>query len=502
MKNTIGTLIFELGNPGRQGVELPASDVPIKKDLIPTTYRRTTAARLPEVSESEVVRHYTNLSVLNHHVDKGFYPLGSCTMKYNPKINEELASVVGFANLHPWQTEDTSQGALQLMVELSEALCEVVGLPAITLQPAAGAHGELTGILIMRAYHELKGNPRKKIIIPDSAHGTNPASIVIAGYQVVQIPSNAKGLVDLEALKQALDEDTAAFMITNPNTLGLFETQVKEIAKVVHQAGALLYMDGANMNALMGIARPGDMGFDVVHLNLHKTFSTPHGGGGPGSGPVAVTKELEPFLPYPRPVRKNNQKGNPPYIPPCNSRGEEDAFGWEAPRKTAIGRMHSFQGNFGIFVRALAYIRRMGGNGLQQATKDAILNANYLRVKLQNTLELPYPGPCMHEVVFSGDKQKVRGVKTLDIAKRLLDFGVHAPTVYFPLIVHEALMIEPTESESRQSLDRFIDIIKQIDKEVDEVPELLLNAPQNTPVSRLDEAGAARNLDVNYFAGK
>ena len=484
MRNSIGTLIFELGHPGRQGVELPALDVPKKEDLMPMTYRRVAVARLPEVSESEVVRHYTNLSTLNHHVDKGFYPLGSCTMKYNPKINEELASVAGLANLHPWQTEDTSQGALKLMVELSEALCEVVGLPAITLQPAAGAHGELTGILIIRAYHESKGNPRKKIIIPDSAHGTNPASIVIAGYQVVQIPSNEKGLVDLEVLKKTVDAETAAFMITNPNTLGLFERQVKEIAEVVHRAGALLYMDGANMNALMGIARPGDMGFDVVHLNLHKTFSTPHGGGGPGSGPVAVTSKLEPFLPYPRAIRN----------------GEN--FAWETPRETAIGRMHSFQGNFGVFIRALAYIRQMGGNGLQQATKDAILNANYLLVKLQDTLELPYPGPCMHEVVFSGDRQKARGIKTLDIAKRLLDFGIHAPTVYFPLIVHEALMIEPTESESRQSLDRFIDIIKQIDKEVDEAPDLLLNAPQNTPVSRLDEAGAARNLDVNYFSGK
>lgn len=342
MRNSIGTLIFELGHPGRQGVSLPTLDVPRKESLIPENYRRTRTARLPEVSESEVVRHYTNLSILNHHVDKGFYPLGSCTMKYNPKANEEMASLPGFANLHPWQPEDTVQGALRLMVELSEALCEVVGLPAITLQPAAGAHGELTGILVMRAYHESKGNVRKKVIIPDSAHGTNPASIIIAGYQVVQIPSNKKGLVDLDALKKAVDGETAAFMITNPNTLGLFETQVKEIAEVVHRAGALLYMDGANMNALMGFAKPGDMGFDVVHLNLHKTFSTPHGGGGPGSGPVAVTSKLEPFLPHPRAVRKGDQ------------------FAWEAPRETAIGRMHSFQGNFGVLVRALAYIRQMG----------------------------------------------------------------------------------------------------------------------------------------------
>jgi len=479
-----GQLIFDLGHPGRQGVDLPAIDVPRKEDLVPAAYRRRNAARLPEVSENEVVRHYTHLSQLNHHVDKAFYPLGSCTMKYNPKINEEMAALPEFANLHPLQPEDTIQGALQLMVELSEALCEIVGLPAITLQPAAGAHGELTGLLIMRAYHESKGNPRKTVIIPDSAHGTNPASIVISGYQVVQIPSNPHGLVDLEILKKSVTEDTAAFMITNPNTLGLFEKQVCDISQVIHDAGALLYMDGANMNALMGIARPGDMGFDVVHLNLHKTFSTPHGGGGPGSGPVAVKPLLEPFLPYPRAVRKG------------------DRYGWEAPRKTAIGRMHSFQGNFGMVVRALAYIRRMGALGLRQASEDAILNANYLRVKLQDILDLPYNTGCMHEVVFSANRQKARGVRATDMAKRLLDFGMHAPTVYFPLIVPEALMIEPTETESRQSLDRFIEALQQIDREVDEAPEMLHKAPHNTPVSRLDEAGAARNLDINYFAGK
>jgi glycine dehydrogenase subunit 2 len=480
----IGQLIFERGNPGRKGVDLPGPDVPSKSDLIPESYRRKQVARLPEVSESEVVRHYTNLSQLNHHVDKAFYPLGSCTMKYNPKINEEMASMPEFANLHPLQPEGTIQGSLRLMVELSEALCEIVGLPAITLQPAAGAHGELTGLLIMRAYHEAKGNPRKKVIIPDSAHGTNPASIVIAGYEVVQIRSNDKGLVDVEALKKAVDEDTAAFMITNPNTLGLFEKQVCDISKVIHDAGALLYMDGANMNALMRIARPGDMGFDVVHLNLHKTFSTPHGGGGPGSGPVAVKPILEPFLPYPRAVRKS------------------DKFGWEPPRPTAIGRMHSFQGNFGMFIRALAYIRRMGAQGLRQASEDAILNANYIRAKLQDILDLPYNTGCMHEVVFSAIRQKARGIRAMDIAKRLLDFGLHAPTVYFPLIVSEALMIEPTESESRQSLDRFVAAIRQIDREVDKSPETLHTAPHNTPVSRLDEAGAARNLDINYFGSR
>jgi len=479
-----GQLIFELGHPGRKGVDLPDIDVPRKDDLIPESYRRKIAARLPEVAENEVVRHYTHLSQLNHHVDKAFYPLGSCTMKYNPKINEEMAALPEFANLHPLQSEDTIQGALQLMVELSEALCEIVGLPAITLQPAAGAHGELTGLLIMRAYHESKGKPRTTVIIPDSAHGTNPASIVIAGYQVVQIPSNPNGLVDLEALKKAVTDDTAAFMITNPNTLGLFEKQVCDISKVIHDAGSLLYMDGANMNALMGIARPGDMGFDVVHLNLHKTFSTPHGGGGPGSGPVAVKPLLEPFLPYPRVIRKG------------------DRYGWKAPRKTAIGRMHSYQGNFGMFVRALAYIRRMGALGLRQASDDAILNANYLRVKLQDILDLPYNTGCMHEVVFSANRQKARGVRATDIAKRLLDFGMHAPTVYFPLIVPEALMIEPTETESRQSLDRFIEAMRQIDREVDEAPEMLHEAPHTTPVSRLDEAGAARNLDINFFASR
>jgi glycine dehydrogenase subunit 2 len=478
----IGTTIFELGNPGRTGVDLPDLDVPHQDNLLPERALRKQSARLPEVSESEVVRHYTGLSVLNHHVDKAFYPLGSCTMKYNPKVSEELAALPGFCKLHPWQPVETVQGALKVMVELSEALCEIVGMPAITLQPAAGAHGELTGLLLMRAYHESKGDARSKVIIPDSAHGTNPASIIMAGYQVVQLPSNDRGLVDLDALKREVDEDTAAFMITNPNTLGLFETQVCEISEVVHKVGAQLYMDGANMNALMGIARPGDMGFDVVHLNLHKTFSTPHGGGGPGGGPVAVKLHLEPFLPCPRPVRNG------------------DDFGWESPRGRAIGRMHSYQGNFGVFVKALSYIRGMGGKGLRQASEDAILNANYLRVKLRDTLELPYSSVCMHEVVFSGDRQKERGIRTLDIAKRLLDFGIHAPTVYFPLIVHEALMIEPTESESRQSLDRFIAAIKQIDREVDESPDLLLSSPHKTPVGRLDEASAARQLDVNYFA--
>ncbi len=456
-------------------------DVPKLENLIPAERLRNNPARLPEVSESEVVRHYTHLSTLNHHVDKDFYPLGSCTMKYNPKINEELSALPGFAEVHPWQPEDTIQGVLRLMVELSEALCELVGLPAITLQPAAGAHGELTGLLIMRAHHEAQGNPRRKVIIPDSAHGTNPASIIMTGYQVVQIPSNQQGLVDLDALKEAVNKDTAAFMITNPNTLGLFEAQVSDIATIVHDAGALLYMDGANMNALMGIARPGDMGFDVVHLNLHKTFSTPHGGGGPGSGPVAVAKKLEQYLPQPRAVRDGNN------------------YAWEAPRDTAIGRVHSFQGNFGVFIRALAYIRRIGAEGLRQVSDDAILNANYLRAKLQDILELPYQTPCLHEVVFSSNRQKARGIRTTDIAKRMLDFGIHAPTVYFPLIVPEALMIEPTESESRQSLDRFVDAVRQIDREVDDSPDMLKQAPHHTPVSRLDEAGAARKLDINYF---
>jgi glycine dehydrogenase subunit 2 len=434
------------------------------------------------VSENLVMRHYTNLSTRNHHIERDFYPLGSCTMKFNPRVNEEMASLAGFAFLHPLQPAVTCQGALEVEFELAKALAEVSGMHAVTLQPSAGAQGELTALLMFRAYHiKTQGSPRKKVIIPDSAHGTNPASIVIAGYEVVELPSGPDGLVDVEGLKKALDEDVAALMITNPNTLGLFESRIAEITKLVHQVGGLVYMDGANLNALLSIARPGDMGFDACHINLHKTFSTPHGGGGPGSGPVAVNAKLEPFLPSPVVVKAG------------------DKFEWNWNRPDSIGPMHTFFGNFGVHVRALTYILAMGGNGLKAVSEAAIINANYVRVKLEKAFEVPFDRACMHEVVLSGDRQKAKGAKTLDIAKRLLDYGFHPPTVYFPLIVHEALMIEPTESESRETLDDFIDGMLQISAEADENAQLLRDAPHTTPVRRLDEALAARNLDIRYY---
>ncbi|MCX6639106.1 MAG: aminomethyl-transferring glycine dehydrogenase subunit GcvPB [bacterium] len=473
-------LIFEISQPGKIGVSLPDVDVPRKENVIPKDLLRQGRIGLPEVSEPEVVRHFVNLSNKNHHIDKGFYPLGSCTMKYNPKINEQTCRLSGFAGLHPMQDAKDAQGALRLMYELGEALKEVSGMDGITLQPAAGAHGELTGLLIMRAYHESKGNARKKVIIPDSAHGTNPASIITAGYEVVQIPSGPDGLIDLDALKAALDQDVAAMMITNPNTLGLFESRILEVAEAVHKVGALLYMDGANLNALMGIARPGDMNFDVVHINLHKTFSTPHGGGGPGSGPVAVKKRLIPFLPEP------------------NSMKDGTTYRWADPSPQSIGRVGAFYGNFGVMVRAYTYIIMMGAEGLRKVSERAVINANYLRRKLEAHFDLPYKRTPMHEVVFSGDHQKEYGVKTTDVAKRLLDYGFHAPTIYFPLIVHEALMIEPTESESKETLDAFADAMIKICEEAKSNPELLHGAPHTTPVGRLNEALAARLLDLHY----
>jgi len=472
--------IFEQSQPGRRGYTLPDLDVPEKKGLIPKKFLRENPPSLPEVSEGTVMRHFVNLSTMNHHVDKGFYPLGSCTMKYNPKVNDRMAALPGFANLHPFQPSATAQGALRLMRELGRALCEIVGLPAITLQPAAGAHGELTALLLFRAYHTHNGNPRKKVIIPDSAHGTNPASIVAAGYEVQQIKSDSAGMVDINALKAALDDQTAAFMITNPNTLGLFERGVEKIAQAVHAAGALLYMDGANLNALMGISRPGDMGFDAVHINLHKTFSTPHGGGGPGSGPVAVGDKLEPFLP----------------VPTIDVKGEGYIFDYDRP--LAIGKVGSYFGNFAIIARAYTYILMMGAEGLTKAALAAILNANYLKKKLMPHYDLPYGEFTMHEVVFSGARQAQRGVKTREIAKRLLDYDLHAPTVYFPLIVQEALMIEPTETEPPETLDKFAEAMIAIDKEIDQNPELVKTAPHNTPVGLLDEVTANRNLKLKY----
>ncbi|MDK9701026.1 MAG: aminomethyl-transferring glycine dehydrogenase subunit GcvPB [bacterium] len=472
-------LLFELSKPGRTGVPLPELDTPELPSPIPSTMLRKEFS-FPEVSEVDVVRHYTRLSTMNHHLDRDFYPLGSCTMKYNPKINEEMARLPGFAQSHPLQPDAALQGSLQLMWELEQALQAVTGFPAMTLQPTAGAQGEFTGLLLMRAYHKSKGRNPKKIIIPDSAHGTNPASIALCGFEVLQLASGPDGLVDVETLRNAVDENTAGLMITNPNTLGLFETHIAEITAIIHSVDGLVYMDGANLNAIVGIARPADMGFDITHINLHKTFSTPHGGGGPGAGPVGCRADLEQFLPVPR-IRKN---------------GEKFSLEWNCPN--TIGKLHTFFGNFGVLVRALSYIRSNGKDGLTENSRHAVLNANYLRKKLDSYYALPYPGICMHEVVFSGDNQKAFGIKTLDIAKRLLDFGVHAPTVYFPLIVHEAIMIEPTETESMQTLDRFVDMMIQIAKEAETNPDILHGAPHTTPVGRLNEALAARNLDISY----
>ncbi|MBL7191246.1 aminomethyl-transferring glycine dehydrogenase subunit GcvPB [bacterium] len=472
--------IFDKSRPGRTGYTLPHLNIQPQDGLIPERFLRRTQPNLPEVSEGTVVRHFVNLSTKNHHVDKGFYPLGSCTMKYNPKVNNKIAQLPGFAELHPFQPSATAQGALRLMRELGRAFCEITGMDAITLQPAAGAHGEFTALLMMRAYHAHNGSPRKKVIIPDSAHGTNPASIIMAGYEVEQIKSNSKGLLDLDALKAAVNEDTAALMLTNPNTLGIFESGIEKIADIIHDADALLYMDGANLNALMGIARPGDMGFDAVHLNLHKTFSTPHGGGGPGSGPVAVNDKLEPFLPY----------------PVIDVKDEGYIFDYERP--LSIGRVGSFYGNFAVMVRAYTYILMMGSEGLTRASLAAIVNANYLKNKLREYFDLPYSENILHEVVFSGSRQAKKGVKTREIAKRLLDYGFHAPTVYFPLIVPEALMIEPTETETMETLDAFAQALIDIDKEIDENPEMVKSAPHTTPVRQLDEAAASRKLKLKY----
>jgi glycine dehydrogenase subunit 2 len=476
-------LIFELSSPGRKAFSLPSIDVPEKKteEMIPEDFLRKDPAALPEVSEVDVARHFIRLSILNHHVDKGFYPLGSCTMKYNPKLNETLARLPGFANLHPLQPQETFQGALELMYELGKYLKEIAGMAHITLQPAAGAHGELTGLLMINAYHKNNKDNRTKVLIPDSAHGTNPASVITAGFSTIQIKSNEKGLVDLEELKKALSDDVAALMLTNPNTLGLFESQIQQISRIVHDAGALLYMDGANLNAMMGIAKPGDMGFDVVHFNLHKTFSTPHGGGGPGSGPLGVGENLAPFLPVPVVARKN-----------------EDYY-LDYDRPNSIGKIHGFYGNFGVMVKAYIYIRQLGAKGLREVSENAIINANYLKQKLKQYYYLKYDEVCQHEFVLSGAKQMNKnGVKTLDIAKRLLDYGLHAPTVYFPLIVPEALMIEPTETESKESLDEFIRAMVKIAREAEENPEIVKSAPQNTPVTRLDEGRAARDLNVRW----
>src|SRR5256885_3952467 len=428
-----------------------------------------------EDREKDNLRHFTRLSTWNYAIDLGMYPLGSCTMKYNPRVNELVARLDGLANGHPYQPEKISQGALRILKTLSECLLEITGMDTITLQPAAGAHGEFTGILLMRAYHVSKGNPRRKIIIPDSAHGTNPATAAICGYEILNLKSNAEGMVDPAALEAAVDENTAGMMLTNPSTIGVFEKEIHRIADILHNKGALLYMDGANINALVGKTRPGDFGVDVMHLNLHKTFSTPHGGGGPGSGPVAIKKALEPFLPTPVVVTKSDGT---------------KAFDYNRPQ--SVGRVRAFYGNFGMFIRALAYIFANGPDGLRQTTEDAVLNANYIRKGLEGVYDLPYSTPSMHEVVFSDKLQSKKGVKTMDLAKRLIDYGFHPYTTAFPLIVPGALMIEPTESEPKEELDLFIEAMKSIAEEVEEDPQFVLDAPHNTRISRLDETAAAR----------
>lgn len=475
-KNTGKALIFELSKPGRRALDLPTCDVPEAglDTLIPAQFVRQEAAELPEVSQLDLMRHYTGLSERNFGVDSGFYPLGSCTMKYNPKINEDACRLPGFALLHPLQDGETVQGALELLYNMEQYLAELAGMDAVTMQPVAGAHGELTGLKIIRAYHRHRGQNRTKVIVPDSAHGTNPATAAVCGLDIVEIKSHADGAVDLDALRAAVGGDTAALMLTNPSTLGLFEKNIREIAQIVHDAGGLLYYDGANANAILGITRPGDMGFDVVHFNLHKTFSTPHGGGGPGSGPIGVKQDLIPFLPTPVVVEAGGR------------------FRLEEDRPLSIGKVHSFYGNFGVIVRAYAYIRAMGPDGLKTSSQDAVLNANYCLNRLKKDFYAPFERFCMHECIITPKHQKVYGVRTLDIAKRLLDYGYHPPTIYFPLIVEEAMMIEPTETESKETLDGFIEVMSRIAQEAREDASLVINAPRTTVVGRLDEAAAAR----------
>lgn len=474
-------LIFEISSLGKKGYQLPRCDVQ-EKTVIPEHLKRESELDLPQVTEPEVVRHYTQLSMKNYGLDAGFYPLGSCTMKYNPKVNEDAAAMTGFKDLHPYQPESTVQGALQLMYELDGMLSEITGMEKFSLQPAAGAHGELTGLMIIKAYHEKRGdNKRKKIIVPDSSHGTNPASAAEAGFEIVEIKSDADGTVNLEALKSVLSEEVAGLMLTNPNTLGLFESNIKQIADLVHQAGGLLYYDGANMNAIMGITRPGDMGFDVVHLNLHKTFSTPHGGGGPGAGPVGVVKRLVDFLPQPTVEKK-----------------ADGTYFLEADNPTSIGKVRGFYGSFGILVRAYCYIKSMGAEGLKEASQVAVLNANYLKEKLKEHYDLAFDRICMHEFVLAGLKNKETNVSTLDVAKRLIDLGYHPPTIYFPLIVENALMVEPTETESLETMDNFAAALIQIAEEAMSKPEILKESPTMATVRRLDEVAAARKPKLKW----
>ncbi|MDG5470783.1 aminomethyl-transferring glycine dehydrogenase subunit GcvPB [Jeotgalibacillus sp. ET6] len=477
-------LIFELSKEGRTGYSLTPLDVPDVdiQSLAPQGFIRETAPELPEVAELDIMRHYTALSKRNHGVDSGFYPLGSCTMKYNPKVNESVARYAGFAHIHPLQEASSVQGAMELMYDLQQHLIEITGMDEVTLQPAAGAHGEWTGLMMIRAFHEANGDfKRTKVIVPDSAHGTNPASATVAGFDTITVKSDDQGLVDLEDLKRVVGEDTAALMLTNPNTLGLFEENILEMASIIHEAGGKLYYDGANLNAVLSKARPGDMGFDVVHLNLHKTFTGPHGGGGPGSGPVGVKKDLVPYLPKPILVKNG------------------DRYDFDYNRPDSIGRVKPFYGNFGINVRAYTYIRTMGPDGLKAVSEYAVLNANYMMRRLAPHFDLPFDRHCKHEFVLSGKRQKKLGVRTLDIAKRLLDFGYHPPTIYFPLNVEECMMIEPTETESKETLDAFIDAMIQIAKEVEDSPEVVQNAPHTTIIGRLDETKAARQPVLRYI---
>jgi glycine cleavage system P protein (glycine dehydrogenase) subunit 2 len=488
MQRDHAVTIFEKSSPGRRAAQLPDAGVPERplSELLPAHLVRTDPAKLPEISEPEIVRHYNRISRRNFDLDSGFYPLGSCTMKHNPKLNERVAALPGHARLHPATPPERAQGALELMWLLQRSLAEICGLPHVSLQPSAGAHGELAGLLLTRAYHADRGETRTKVLTPDTAHGTNPATVTMAGYEAVKVASDERGGIDVDDLRSKADDDVACLMLTNPNTLGLFDEHIEEIAEIVHGTGATLYYDGANLNAVMGISRPGDMGFDIVHVNLHKSFSQPHGGGGPGAGPIAVSDRIEPFLPRPQVVRREPQNGGEP------------RFDLDFDRPKSIGRLRGFQGNFGVFVRSYAYILSLGGDGLKEASETAVLNANYLLARMREGrsgryVPVAFDRICQHEFVLSGARAKRElGVKTLDIAKRLLDYGFHPPTVYFPLLVDEALMVEPTETEAVETLDAFADAVEEILAEAEEDPGIAQSAPYTTPVRRLDEVAATR----------
>jgi glycine dehydrogenase subunit 2 len=497
MQRDPATTIFERSVEGRRAAVLPKTDVPERplEALIPKQLLRQRPAELPEISEPEIVRHYNRISRRNFDLDTGFYPLGSCTMKHNPRLNERVAALPGHARLHPAQEPKRAPGALELMWLLQQALVEICGLPHVSLQPSAGSHGELAGLLLTRAYHADRGEERTNVLAPDTSHGTNPATVTMAGYETVKLATNERGGIELDDLRAKADEQTACLMLTNPNTLGVFDENIGEIASIVHEAGGTLYYDGANLNAIMGHCRPGDMGFDIVHVNLHKSFSQPHGGGGPGAGPIAVSDRIEPFLPRPQVVRREGQNG------------AEPSYELDYARPQSIGRLRGFQGNFGVFVRSYAYILSLGSDGLAEASETAILNANYLLAKLSRGtagehVPVAFDRRCMHEFVLSGaPAAKKLGIKTLDIAKRLLDHGMHPPTVYFPLLVDEALMVEPTETETRESLDAFAEAIESILEEAADDPEIARNAPYTTPVRRLDEAAAARKPVIRQPLG-